>query len=351
MVARAARFLLIPVFVLLGLGVIPMRLYHQPPPITQHYTAVSKSVRFATLCEQRLQSLLKPSISRWWLRKSFPKIPPHILTACDGLRYFPGTQLMPDVGFFFKTAEHLQGTRVKGLLDTWGRHVRSSLVALVANKSRFRGLPCSTSEVDFGPWRGRKLRKKIKLGGIMNLVAERHAFRSYPRFRWYYFHDDDTFVVLHRLLAFIRYVEAFHDPLVDDLAFGHLTASKSSDVLRSLFVDQPQNFTYQQIEYLAGGPGMLFSRAVMKRLDAHWLSCPPHDDADACIGLCLHLHNITVLNASAFRWERFKPSQWDEIPGMTDAAFTHLYSQSFAFHSLYTPAEFRLLYNRTYNFP
>lgn len=28
---------------------------------TQHYTAVSKSVRFATLCEQRLQSLLKPS--------------------------------------------------------------------------------------------------------------------------------------------------------------------------------------------------------------------------------------------------------------------------------------------------
>lgn len=43
---------------------------------------------------------------------------------------------------------------------------------------------------------------------------------------------DDTFVVLHRLLAFIRYVEAFHDPLVDDLAFGHLTVSKSSDVLR-----------------------------------------------------------------------------------------------------------------------
>lgn len=45
-------------------------------------------------------------------------------------------------------------------------------LVFTANKSRFRGLPCSTSQVDFGPWRGRRLRKKIKLGGIMNLVAE-----------------------------------------------------------------------------------------------------------------------------------------------------------------------------------
>ena len=101
--------------------------------------------------------------------------------------------------------------------------------------------------------------------------------------------------------------------------------------------------------YLQGGQGMVYSNALMRRMDDRWLKCMVHSDEDTCLGRCLHDNNVTMLHDQAFYCERFKPGFWDTLSEQSEGEILRQTGARVSLHAIYTPQEYNTLYKIFYS--
>ena len=63
-------------------------------------------------------------------------------------------------------------------------------------------------------------RNQTGKGTTLILTSQRFAYKLHPHYRWYVFHDDDTFIVMHRLLALLTWYDSWLDPMNEVVAIG-----------------------------------------------------------------------------------------------------------------------------------
>ena len=115
-------------------------------------------------------------------------------------------------------------------------------------------------------------------------------------------------------------------------------------------MDQPDEMNCSG-PYLSGGPGMLFSHALMKYMHSRWMQCAPFDDEDSLVGYCLRQHGLSAMriNEKAFWCERFKPAWSDQLRNMTKEEVLKRAGPRIAFHAIYNLDEAQTLYRNFYN--
>eukprot|EP00668_Euglena_longa_P014452 GGOE01018442.1.p1 GENE.GGOE01018442.1~~GGOE01018442.1.p1 ORF type:complete len:375 (-),score=61.67 GGOE01018442.1:257-1333(-) len=345
MEAWATRFIRIALLLALATPLLFVGLKRLPSRPTQNVLTEEKR------CVSRVRAILKANWDWDWTLRFYRQVPPQILSACDDFRYDGAGSMLRNVSFIFKSAPQYEESRLKAVAQTWGRHVSESMLVLAANRSQFRHRYFNVTTVHAGPWQHRQRRPRLHAGGDLSLVAEWFAFKLRPSFRWYFFHDDDTFVVLHRLLAMITYIERYWNPLRRRVVFGYVDIRGADDPVEGVYEDQPKTFKYGAEPFVMGGQGYLVSRAAMIHMDRRWLTCVPHGDADTCTSWCLRRHRVRLIHSYALRCERFKPDFWRSIPNMTLPEFHEACGPRVSFHAIYQPEEASTLYDRFYRAP
>ena len=330
-------------------------LYYKKKKTTDESKSQANSSGFEEECRRKVLHVIhkKHFLKAWISFGRTHRIPPDVLHACDRMYYQPETKFLTDVGFFGKTHVYNEHTRLKAIGSTWGRHTTHCV--MFAEQSGFNNFTqqyMQLTPIDMGSWSNRTVRGGINARGgrSMVLTCQTQAFAIHPTLRWYYFHDDDTFPVLHRLYALTLWYEFQLNPLKRPFWIGDGASTSGHEKLRGIYMDQPDMMTFSAARYLAGGPGMLFSHALMKYMHSRWMQCPPHDDDDAVYGWCLTHHGLgaKMIHAKAFRCERFKLDCWDQLRNMTKEEVVRQAGHRIAFHSIYNLDEGRLLY-RNFN--
>ena len=167
------------------------------------------------------------------------------------------------------TAEQFEETRAKAVYDTWGKNVPGKLTFFSSGEAgKTLGLPIvSLPGVDdtYPP-----LKKSLMMLKYM------HDFHI-DDYEWFMRADDDVYVRNDRL---VRFLISFNSS--DDIHLGHAgTGAKEEMGMLSL---NPGN------NYCIGGPGVILSRSVLKKVAPHLEHCfqtAPTSHEDIEVGRCI----------------------------------------------------------------
>lgn len=167
------------------------------------------------------------------------------------------------------TAEQLVETRAKAVYDTWGKNVPGKLTFFSSGEAGRRlGLRVvSLPDVDdtYPP-----LKKSLMMIKYMHDV-------HLDEYQWFMRADDDVYVRTDKLVAFLQSLNSS-----DDIHLGH-AGTGAKDEIGMLSLNPGDN-------YCMGGPGVIMSRSVIKKVAPHLEHClqtAPTLHEDIELGRCI----------------------------------------------------------------
>lgn len=167
------------------------------------------------------------------------------------------------------TAEQLVETRAKAVYDTWGKNVPGKLTFFSSGETgKTLGLPVvSLPGVDdtYPP-----LKKSLMM------IKYMHDFHI-DNYEWFMRADDDVYVRNDRLVRFLNSLNSS-----DDVHLGHAGTGAKSEI-GMLSLNPGDN-------YCIGGPGVILSRSVLKKVAPHLEHClqtAPTLHEDIEVGRCI----------------------------------------------------------------
>ncbi|XP_068721554.1 chondroitin sulfate synthase 3-like [Montipora capricornis] len=170
------------------------------------------------------------------------------------------------------TAEQLVQTRAKAVYATWGKNVPGKITFFSSGETGKRlGLPVvSLPDVDdtYPP-----LKKSLMM------IKYMHDFHI-DDYEWFMRADDDVYVRNDRLVRFLRSLNSS-----DDVHLGHAGVGAKEE-LGMLSLNPGDN-------YCIGGPGVILSRSVLKKVAPHLEHClktAPTTHEDVEVGRCIQLY-------------------------------------------------------------
>lgn len=167
------------------------------------------------------------------------------------------------------TAEQLVETRAKAVYDTWGKNVPGTLTFFSSGETgKTLGLPVVTlpSVDDTYP----PLKKSLMM------IKYMHDFHI-DEYEWFMRADDDVYVRNDRLVEFLHSLNSS-----DDIHLGHAGIGAKEE-LGMLSMNLGDN-------YCIGGPGVILSRSVLKKVAPHLEHCletAPTTHEDIEVGRCI----------------------------------------------------------------
>ena len=167
------------------------------------------------------------------------------------------------------TAEQLVETRAKAVYDTWGKNVPGTLTFFSSGETgKTLGLPVvALPGVDdtYPP-----LKKSLMM------IKYMHDFHI-DEYEWFMRADDDVYVRNDRLAEFLHSLNSS-----DDIHLGHAGIGAKEE-LGMLSMNPGDN-------YCIGGPGVILSRSVLKKVAPHLEHClktVPTTHEDIEVGRCI----------------------------------------------------------------
>ena len=167
------------------------------------------------------------------------------------------------------TAEQLVETRAKAVYDTWGKNIPGTLTFFSSGETgKTLGLPVVTlpSVDDTYP----PLKKSLMM------IKYMHDFHI-DEYEWFMRADDDVYVRNDRLVEFLHSLNSS-----DDIHLGHAGIGAKEE-LGMLSMNPGDN-------YCIGGPGVILSRSVLKKVAPHLEHCletAPTTHEDIEVGRCI----------------------------------------------------------------
>ena len=172
------------------------------------------------------------------------------------------------------TAEKFLHSRASAVYNTWGKTVPGKLVFFAGNRSGLannHGLPVvSLNGVDDSYPPQRK-----------SLMMLKYMFDNFiDKYKWFMRCDDDVYIRTEKLEEFLREFDSSEDLFIGQAGQG--TASERGQ----LGLGPTDNFCM-------GGPGIVMSRSVLKKLAPHLEYClknlvSTHEDVE--VGRCVRKH-------------------------------------------------------------
>lgn len=167
------------------------------------------------------------------------------------------------------TAEQLVKTRAKAVYDTWGKHIPGKLTIFSSGDAgKEIGLPIvSLPGVDdtYPP-----LKKSLMM------IKYMHDFHV-DDYEWFMRADDDVYVRNDKLIRFLQSLNSS-----DDIHLGH-AGTGAKEEMGMLSMEPGDN-------YCIGGPGVILSRSVLKKVAPHLEYCletAPTSHEDIEVGRCI----------------------------------------------------------------
>ena len=168
------------------------------------------------------------------------------------------------------TAEQFLQTRAQAVFNTWGRNVPGKLTFFSSQTHQKSKLPViSLSDVDdsYPP-----LKKSLMM---VKYIHDHHI----DDYEWFMRADDDVYVRNDKLVRLLRSLNSS-----DDIYLGQAgTGAKKERGMLNLLPDD---------NYCIGGPGVVFSRSVLKKVAPHIEHCvlkapTSHMHEDTELGRCI----------------------------------------------------------------
>jgi hypothetical protein len=212
-------------------------------------------------------------------------------SACPEQRPHGGLSI-DDVAFGVLTSERFLETRLASQQRTWLRRVRH---VVFYSETMVASLPT----VALSPPPKEDL---VGGGAWKNLPALVDLHLRYPRKKWIFFNDDDTYVFVDNLLT----VLGGHDP--------------DRDFYLGLYWTPRVDMEWKevQIAYASGGAGYALSRSMMQRLGPVMGECHTKYTrwaGDIRVGKCVHDLGVRITPGIGFHHEAHDMYAWDSSGG------------------------------------
>ena len=176
------------------------------------------------------------------------------------------------------TAERFLETRAKAVFDTWGKNV--------AGKLMFFSSPRETPKMLKAP--------VVSLPGVddsypplkKSLMMVKYMYDNHiDGYEWFMRADDDVYVRNDKLVRFLHSLNSSDDIYLGQAGIG---AKEEREML---------NLSPEE-NYCIGGPGMILSRSVLRKVGPHLEHClqtapKSHMHEDIALGLCIQ-HYVGV---------------------------------------------------------
>ncbi|KAL9954154.1 hypothetical protein ACROYT_G041655 [Oculina patagonica] len=183
------------------------------------------------------------------------------------------------------TAEQFLETRAKAVFDTWGRNVAGTLTffsSLRETPKTLKAPVISLPGVDDSQYP--PLKKSLMM---VKYMFDHHI----DEYEWFMRADDDAYVRNDKLERFLRSLNSS-----DDIYLGHAGIGKKEE--REMLNLSPGE------NYCIGGPGMILSRSVLRKVGPHLEHCfqrapKAHMHEDLALGQCIQ-HYVGVACTRAY---------------------------------------------------
>jgi glycoprotein-N-acetylgalactosamine 3-beta-galactosyltransferase len=249
-------------------------------------------------------------------------------------------------------------TKVKAVLDTWGKHCDKLVITSNLTDPSIGAIRLQTPSTYENLWN--------KLNETLHYVWNQYS--EDDDYEWFFKVDDDSFVIMENLEVFLSSPEI--DP-EEPTAFGYLLSDETWGEMRPYFFTPENqafgNFFYTHIrnnmddvDYLAGGAGYVMNRAYLqeflKALDSNLTlrGMPPEDMAH---GATMLARGIRPQNSrDTLGRERFLPDTPELVElrhamrlrrGVALAGSKCCSRYSITFHHI-PPWQMRYLYDQLY---
>lgn len=303
--------------------------YNSPTIATTLRGKVSRNTTFATSREDQTTSQLPSGASNNALATRLKR-------RCESSRIYSHIRIAnntqnshnPTVLCFIMTYSEYHSTRIKDVLETWGPKCDRLVIASDVEDPTVGSIQIQASSSYWNLW--------YKLGETVNYI-----YNHYPGYDWYLKADDDTFVIMENLKAFLAKHHQHHhqqqqannsQTIKEPKIFGRLVESDFTvDQMQTdpLYFGNRANQDFgrrfaeripgdTKIVYPHGGPGYIMNWEYLKRLnqamhsnDTFVKGRQPEDMAQGTVMLYQGLYPTNTLD------ERGRDYQHWDAPSIT----------------------------------
>ncbi|KAL9953331.1 hypothetical protein ACROYT_G040732 [Oculina patagonica] len=170
------------------------------------------------------------------------------------------------------TAERFLETRAKAVFDTWGRNVAGKLTFFSSSRETPKTLKAPVISLPGVDDSYPPLKKSLMM---VKYMYDHHI----DKYEWFMRADDDVYVRNDKLVRFLRSLNSSDDIYLGQAGIG------AKEEREKLTLSPGEN-------YCIGGPGMILSRSVLRKVGPHLEHClqtapKSHMHEDISLGLCI----------------------------------------------------------------